>query len=146
MAASHRFLGLALATSLAACGGDSPSAPTAPPTAPPPQRTLVAQGSRSDIPPFAEGNLVFFVLVQTTATGTLEATVDWTFASNQVGLAWASGNCFENPSCIPLFQDASLNKPKTLSAPNVAAGTYTLVVANLGTTNESVSYQVFLTR
>ena len=146
MAASHRLLALAFATSLAACGGDSPSAPTAPPTAPPPQRTLVAQGSRSDIPPFAEGNLAFVVLVQTTATGTLEATVDWTFASNKVVLAWASGNCGQSPDCTPLFQDAALNKPKTLSAPNLAAGTYSLVIANLGTTNESVSYQVVFTR
>ena len=146
MAASHRILGLALATSLAACGGDNPSAPTAPPTAPPPQRTLLAQGSRSEIPPVAQSNLVFFVLVETTATGTLDATVDWTFASNQVGLAWASGNCLQNPNCTPLVQDATLNKPKTLSAPNVAAGTYTLVIVNLGTTDESVSYQVFLTR
>jgi hypothetical protein len=146
MAASDRLLGLALATSLVACGGDSPSAPTAPPTAPPPQRTLLAQGSRSDIPPFAEGNRALAVVVQTTATGTLEATVDWTFASNQVGLVWASGNCTLDPNCTPLVQDATLNKPKTVSAVDVAAGTYTLLVANLGTTNESVSYQVFFTR
>jgi hypothetical protein len=137
---------LTLATSLAACGGDSPSAPTAPPTPPPPQRTLLAQGSQGEIPPVAQDNLVFYVIVQTTTTGALDATVDWTFASNQVALAWASGNCLQNPNCTPLVQDRTLNKPKTISAPDVAPGTYTLVVVNLGTTDESISYQVFLTR
>jgi hypothetical protein len=121
-------------------------APTPSPTPTPPQRTLITQGSQTDIPPLSQGSLVLFVVVQTTATGTLEGTVDWTFATNQVGIAWASGNCIQNPNCTPLFQDATLNKPKTLSAPNVPAGTYTLVVANLGTTNEAVSYQIFFIR
>jgi hypothetical protein len=137
---------MVLAASLAACGGSSPSAPTSPPPPPPPQRTLIAQGSQSEIPPVSQGNLVLFLVVQINATGTLEGTVDWTFASNPVGLAWASGNCIQNPNCTPLFQDTTTNKPKTITAPNVAAGTYSLVVANLGTTNESISYQIFFTR
>jgi hypothetical protein len=145
MAPCHRLLALAVAVSLAACGGSSPSTPTTPPTPRPPQRTLIAQGSQSNIPPAAQASLVFFVVVQTTSTGTLDATVDWTFTSNQVALAWASGNCIQNPNCTALFTNATLDKPKTLSAPNLAAGTYTLVVANLGTTDESVSYQVFFT-
>jgi hypothetical protein len=131
----------ALILSLAGCGGGggSPAAP------PPPQRTLVAQGSQADIPPVTEG-VAFFVIVQIPVTGTLEATVDWMSPSNPVALAWGQGECLDVPDCTLLTQNTTSAKPKTVTAPNLAPGTYTLAVLNLGTTNESVSYQIFFTR
>ena len=44
-----------------------------------------------------------------------------------------------------LVVDSSGQKPKTLKAPNLQTGTYTLIIENDGATTESVSYQVFHT-
>ena len=137
---------VALIAPVAGCGGGGGS-PSGPSSSPPitQQRTLIAEGSQSDIPPVTQG-VAFFLIAQITGTATLEATVDWTSASNQVALVWAQGNCIDDPNCAILVQNTSAAKPKTITAPNLAAGTYTLAVLNLGTTNESVSYQVFLVR
>lgn len=141
-------LAAVLAGSLAACGGgdSSPAAPPPPTPSPTPQRSLISEGAQSDLPPAANEGVAFIVVVQTQVTGTLEATVDWTFPSNPVALLWAQGNCIDNPNCAVLVQNSSAAKPKTITATNVAAGTYSLLVVNLGTTNESVSYQVFFIR
>jgi len=137
---------LVLIVSLAGCsGGGSPTAPATPTPSPSPQRTLVAEGSQSGIPPVTQG-VAFFLLAQTTVTGTLEATVDWASPSSPVALAWGQGNCLQVPDCTILAQNTSTAKPKTITAPNLAAGTYTLAVVNLGTTNVSVSYQIFFIR
>jgi len=88
----------------------------------------------------------FFLIVQTAVTGTLEATVDWSAPSNPVALAFGRGDCLQVPDCTILAQNTSAAKPKTVTAPNLAAGTYTLAVVNLSTTNESVSYQIFFIR
>ena len=132
----------AVVAALAGCGGGggSPSAPTPSPS---PQRTLIAQGSQSGIEPASTG-VVYFLVFTAPANAVLEATVDWTSASNQIVLAWAQGDCTLDPNCSPLVQDVSTAKPKTLRTPsNLAAGNYTLAIANLGSTNESVSVQVF---
>ena len=146
-------LSLAVAAALIAplpgCGGnDSPSNPTPVPTpTPAPQRTLVVEGSQSDLPPASTGAF-FAQVIQVTGTGTatLEATVNWTFPSNPVAIAWAQGNCLEDPNCPFLVQNTTTAKPKTITASNLAPGTYSLVVLNFGTTNESISFQVFAIR
>ena len=133
------LLALALIGPLAACSGSSPSGST-PPV---PVRTLVATGSQSDVPPVTEG-VVFFITVQVQASTVLEATVDWSSPSNQVAVLWGQGDCNADPNCTILVQNASAAKPKTVTTPTVTPGTYTLAVVNLGTTNESVSYQIFI--
>jgi hypothetical protein len=139
-----RSLAAALILSLAGCGGGgSPATPSSPTPTPGPVRTLIAQGSQSDIPPASQG-LVYFLLVQVTVNAVLEATVDWTSPSNPVALVWAQGDCTVDPNCAILVQNTTTAKPKTITTPNLPAGIYTLAILNRGTTNESVSYQIFL--
>jgi len=138
---SAPLLAATLIAPLAGCGGGggSPSQPSSPA---PPQRTLIAQGAQGDIQPASQGT-AYFLTVAAPANSTLEATVDWTSPANQVVLAWAQGDCAANPNCLPVAQNTGTAKPKTITAANLAAGTYTLAIANLGSTAESISFQIF---
>ena len=123
------------------CGGNgSPSTPSSPT----PQRTRVAQGT-ADIQPLSQG-VASFILITIGLPAGLEATVDWTNASTPVALAWGLGDCTQNPACAILAQDTGTAKPKTLTTVNLPAGTYTLGILNLGSANETVSYQIFTIR
>ena len=134
------------------CGGSSSTTPTsvpAPTPTPAPVSTVVAEGSR--------GGLGASVLINappftTTATGTLDVTVDWTFASNDVDIYLTQGTVpctvadFNAGQCsFVVFSESFTAKPERLSAPNASAGPYTLYIGNRGPTEESVSYQVVLT-
>ena len=137
--------GVALATMLVACGSDSVTAPSPPaPTPPPP--FVVSTGSSSlqagfvgRVPPFT-----------TTRAGTLDATVEWTFASNDVDAVIARGDCsleqFVAMQCqILAFAVGTTAKPEKLTVSGAAAGTYTLLIGNAGPADESVAWQVVLT-
>ncbi len=88
----------------------------------------------------------------TTATGTLDVTVDWTFASNDVDIYLTQG---EQACTIAQFNarqyeflassESFTAKPEKVSAPGAAAGPYRLYIGNRGPTQEAVSYQVVLT-
>jgi len=138
---SAALLAATLIAPLAGCsGGDSsPSQPSSPPA---PQRTLIAQGAQGDIQPASQGT-AYFLTVTAPANASLEATVDWTSPANQVVIAWAQGDCAANPNCSPIAQNTGTAKPKTVTATNLAAGNYTLAIANLGSTPESISFQIF---
>jgi len=86
----------------------------------------------------------------TSATGTLEAQCDWTFASNDIDIAIYRGSCtfdqFFAAQCSTLVESVSPTaKPERVSAPNAPAGFYTLMIANFGATKESGVCQIFLT-
>jgi hypothetical protein len=132
----------ALAAVLPSCGGGS-STPSTPTT---PQTTVVAQGSGT-----LQVDFIGAVNFSTPAAGRLEVTVDWTFASNDIDIAVFAGSCTAtqiiNLACgAPAAFSDSLNKPERLSIASAAAGAYTLGIENLGPGNESLSYQVTLTR
>jgi len=127
-------------------GASCPS--SAPPTTLPATTTrIVAQGSDS-----LESETVGFVVFNTAATGTLGVEVNWTFATNDVDIYLARGNepcteeTFTNGTCtfVATAESGTL-KPERLTVPNLAAGAYTLYLANFGDTDESVAWQVTLT-
>ena len=148
-----------LVVGLGACGGgsSSPSAPSATPV-PTPTRTLVGQGqfqltdSASAIRQLGTPDLAVQVFTLG-AAGTVDVSVDWTFRSNDIDIAILRGSCNLNQlaaglcNTTPLVQSLSTTaKPETLSA-RLDAGDYTLVIlSNVGNSQESGNFQVFVTR
>ena len=88
----------------------------------------------------------------TSADGAIGATVDWTFSTNDVDLYLTLGTnpCtaaqFNSSQCPFLDSAESAGaKPEAVSAPDLAAGAYTLYIGNFGPTGESVGFQITLT-
>ena len=147
--------GLLLAALLSACGGSSgggcsenPTGPgCVPPTPPPttlPPPAVVSQGSGT-----LEVDFLARVPFTTTQAGRLDATVDWTFATNDVDVLVTRGNCtfeqFDADACdIAVFSVSGTAKPESVRLTGAAAGSYTLFIGNNGPTDEAVSYQVVL--
>lgn len=142
-------LGVLVASSLMPyCGGGGSGPPTSPNTptpTPAPVTTVVSQGSGS-LPVNNLGAVNFTI----SAAGRVDVTVDWTFAANDVDIGVFNGTCTATQlvagSCAPVTVSDSVNKPERISLANAAAGNYTLGVENVGPSDESVSWQVTLTR
>jgi hypothetical protein len=140
---------LLLALGMAAgCSGKGTTGPTvvASPTPGPPVKTVVMEASIPSLPVDYVSGRYF----STTAAGTLDITVDRTFRENILLIWLARGQCtfeqFDAESCDYVTQSLGiLTKPTVLSVPAASAGTYTLIVGNIGPGDESVSYQVVLT-
>src|SRR5438552_18759238 len=93
-----RSLAAGLIVSLAGCGGGgSPVTPSSPVPTPSPVRTLIGEGSQSNILPTSQG-AVYFLIVTVPANGSLEATVDCTSASYTFSICWASVDCRFDPN------------------------------------------------
>jgi len=138
-------LGLLLVLGLPGCGGDSPNSPQPVPSATPtpaPRRLLVAQGSQSGIKPAPSG---YSLRIDTLSGGMLEAHVDWTFPSSDLDIGFGQGDCFAVPNCPILATSLGPEKPKSLFVAIPAGGTYSLLWVNNGTSDESISWNVFLT-
>lgn len=136
--------GLFLVLGLSGCGGDSPTSPQQSPSptpTPAPRRLLISQGSQSGIVNTGSYSL----RIDTLSGGMLEARVDWTFPSNDLDIALGQGDCFANPNCPILATSLGPEKPKSLFVTIPTAGTYSLLWVNNGTSNESISWNVFLT-
>jgi hypothetical protein len=135
---------------LPACGGSSnPVTSSSPsPTPPPVTRSAVIDDDAFAVPSkFAVPDVW-----TTTSTGTVEVTVDWTFATNDVDIFVARGSepctlqTLNNRTCgFVATEESTTMKPEKLSMPNLAAGTYTLYVVNFGSTDESVACHIVLT-
>ena len=144
-----RFLAIcsaiALALMLPACGGSSTPTTTTPTTTLPPctQATLF-QGPGS-VPSSTLVSLTF----STSAAGRVDVILDWTFTSSTIGVYLVPANScsvdqFNARSCNFLFRSESGAKPRKVSASNVAAGSYDVLVANFSSQDESASLQVIL--
>ena len=132
---------------LAGCGGSGPFTPPPPTPTPPPVTRVIEQdtfalGSRTLVPN----------TFTTTSTGTVEVTVDWTLASSDIEIFLARGTepctlaTFNNRTCgFIATAENPAQKPERLSVPNLAAGPYTLYIANFGASAESVACQIALT-
>ncbi len=137
--AMRLFLGLALAAGLQACGGGegSPAAPSTPAVSQPVTQNLPAQ-------PFvgvAPGAPSFFPLT-INGTGTATATLNWTFAANDLDIYVTSSTCSATTfaqvaACTPIAATTSTTaKPETVTF-NVTPQTYRIWVLNFGPGSES---------
>jgi hypothetical protein len=142
-----RSAGMALLASMAALlpacgGGGGASGPTAVPTPTSCTQTVLFQGNADLDAGFAAGQ-EFTV----TAATRLDVIVDWTFSQSPMGIYVFQGTCnldqFTARTCnFVVASEPSLSKPRRASAPNVAPGSYTLLIANFGQLNESLAAQV----
>jgi hypothetical protein len=145
-----RLFSLALLGStmgLAACGGNaSPTAVTlATPPPPPPAPRVIAQVA-GPIPAETAAYTQFTV----DATGKLEVTVDWTYATNDIDLFLVKGTCtdeqIDSGDCSFLATATSEDrKPERVSVASAATGLYTLYAVNWGPEDESASMLAMLT-
>jgi hypothetical protein len=83
-------------------------------------------------------------------TGTIDATVDYTYSDTNL-LVWiARGSCtpqqFVDDVCQFVATSFAGSKPRRVTATNQTAGTYAFLVGNMGPHDESISYQVVFTQ
>ena len=141
-----------LLAGLTACGGGGggggtggvTTSSTPPPTPPPPVVISQIQGFS------LRAGFVSFASFSTTSVGTLEATVDWTFATNDLDVYLTPATCTftqltANQCTVLAFSESTTAKPERARATNVAAGNYTIWVANAGPGDDTLSYQVVFT-
>jgi hypothetical protein len=142
------------------CGGSSSGPSSVPSATPAPVTTVIARGNFGGLQPTdpEEDPEDFYLLFfSTTQTGTLDVTVDWTDASNDVDFLLLTGTLEQanSPACQALDQSdcpleivtvaATLDKPEVATLSNAVPGDYIVAVANFGTTNESGIVVVRLT-
>jgi hypothetical protein len=87
--------------------------------------------------------------VPSTADTRLDVAADWSSVQSLIGVYVVSGACaldaFNARTCTFLLRsEPSSVKPRVLSASNIAPGTYTLVVADFTTFDESLAVQIGL--
>jgi len=146
---TSRYLSLALlALALPGCGGNDTTTPTPTPTPTPAPSvtTLIEEGSFSGL----EAQFLAAIPFDTTSTGTIEATVDWTFASDNVEVYLVRGSCtvdqFNDLTCpFVAFSESPTAKPERIRATNQGPGSFNLYIGNRGPDEEAVSFQIFLT-
>jgi hypothetical protein len=144
-----RFAAVGLVIAMTGCSKSS-SAPAAPSG---PVRTVLTD--RSFNPLSIGAQRVDVTAPGTgTATGTLEATLNWSQASNTVYLYFSDGTCVGlstvgicagRPCCTIMASATTTAKPKTLSLA-VAPGSYTVWVANMGPGADTGTLTVAYTR
>ena len=137
----------AIAVGLAGCGSDGSPAQATPPTttAPGPTETVVAAGTSA-----LRARTAGLVAFETTASGTLDATVDWTDTFNEVDVYMMRGPCTgaqwnANQCAFMAWSESREFKPERLRMVGVLPGSYVLAVVNRGPGEESIAFQVVLT-
>ncbi len=152
-----RGVGVLLLAALVGCGGGGDNGSPTTPSVTTPARTRTVIGSFNfqlvGTPAANNAGLAFDfgrIDITVSPTGDLDAVVDWTFASNSVQLYLTSSSCtdtqFSVVQCSILRStEGSGAKPRTLTAPGLN-GNYRLWVVNLGSTSESGTIQVGVTR
>lgn len=136
----------ALALVIACGGGDgSPTTPvTTTPTTTLPPPSVVLQDSHS-----IEASWLYWWYFTTSRTGTIDATIDYTYVTNQIVVWIAKGSCpgesLAANQCDIAATSFAGSKPRKVSVTGAAAGSYTLLIGNAGPQDDSVSFQVVLT-
>jgi len=142
---------------LTSCGDGSDGNPTSPtPTTPAPR--LLQQGDLALRAPTADSFYFALTTIADAGPGRWEATVDWAREANTLWMWVADGACtvdqFARADCpfeatcpcrFAVRSEAASPKPRVLSIPGAAGGMRTLIVANLGPSEETAQYRVTLT-
>ena len=136
-------------TVLAACSDSTPTATTPPvttattTTTTQPAATVIMEGTAP-----LQARTVYYTDVTTPSAGRITVTVDYGSASNQILLWLTDRRCsyamFDRDDCDYLVKSLEGPKPRVMTSPTVAAGTYTLFVANDGPGDDQVTYRVTL--
>jgi hypothetical protein len=139
--------GMALAA-LAACGGGSDPVvqPTPAPTPTPCTQTSLVQDS-GGLP----GRTLVYDDFSVPDSGRLDVTMDWTFATSQMGFYLVPANTctieeFNARTCNFVIRSETTTKPRKISTPNFTAGNYRWMVGNFSEDQESVSLQIVLSK
>ena len=143
---------------LAACSdsdSDSSSSPTRVGASSP---RVVQQGSFTLPAPTADAVYFDLATITDASSGKWEATVDWTNAGNELWMWVTNGACtadqfaredcpFETtcPCQFGARSEMATPKPRLLTLSNASAGAHSLIIANLGPSDETASYQVTMT-
>ena len=148
-AVSGRLGALAMVMALTACGGEG--GPMTPPVTNPPAPVRTVIGNFT----FALGPIEMAapveITVSGTGTGTVDATAQWTFASNDIDLYLTDRNCtatsfFSINDCNILARAESVtNKPEVINR-SLAAGVYRVYVNNFGPGSEAGTLVIGFTR
>jgi hypothetical protein len=145
--------GILLVLTLGACDGGSNCSenPTGPgcqiqPTPTPTPRVTVLDTGQGTLPAL----VALMRPLATTETGAFDATVDWTFTSNDIDVFLMRGTCtftqfVTNQCTVVASATGTTGKQERVRAANQPAGAYTFIVANFGPEDESIAYQVVFT-
>jgi hypothetical protein len=142
-------LSLAFAFALPSCGGGSSGTTptTLPPTTTVPPCTQTVLYSFSDS--ISARTLVYHPFT-TAQAGRVDLLIDWTFPDSHIGVYMTPASVcrdttqFNTRNCGFLIQSEDGPKPRKVSAHNVPAGSYDVLVANFATQKEATSAQGFL--
>ena len=144
MSTQRLVVALALALMIPACGGGSSSStPVTTTTTTVPCVQTVIRNDTGTIGARTFASIAFTF----NATARLDVIADWTNATSPIGVYVTSGSCtldqFNARTCnFVIRSEPSTVKPRKVTAPNVAAGTYALSLANFADQDESVATQV----
>jgi hypothetical protein len=145
------FLATGLLAGVFACGGSS-SGPTDTPTPQPTPTPCTQTNVYQDAGGISASSVVYDDF-SVPDTGRLDVTLDWTLSSSQVGFYLVPANTcttvteFNNRTCNFLVRsEPGGAKPKKISTANFAAGNYRWLIANYASVDESVSFQIVLSK
>ena len=129
----------ALLSAALGCGGDEPARPPVVVVTPPPVRTVVARPA--PIEPLKPGTFAILEL-QLAQGGTLDVTVDWTFADSWIYVYLGRTSCsyaeLSQRACPFLVaSETQQPKPRLLRSEPVEPGTYYVVLNNVARDNRA---------
>jgi hypothetical protein len=141
------LLALSAVVTLSGCGGgSSPTVTPTPTPIPTPRPPVVVLGDSWTAMPANSAGAEGFDIA---STGTIDATINYTYDDTVLAVWIAKGSCeFEQwlaDACQYVATSMAGSRPRRVSATGQSAGTYTLIIWNVGPREEALSFQVVFT-